>query len=353
MREIDIVSACCRVALLGFGTVGSAVARRLARLDSDSGVPPSIQLTHVVDRRAAEKRALLPADFITWTTSVDEALHSAADVVVEAIGGVEPAADWIRAALLAGKSVVTANKPVMARHGHGLLTLAARQGRQLRFEAAVGGAMPIVRALGDGLAGDRITRLVAILNGTTNAVFSQMESTGCTLQTAVLDAQAHGYAEADPSADLDGEDARAKLAILCGLAFGLRVDPSQIDVKSSASIGAADVARARQRGATIRQIAHADYDRRSRTLTAWVAPVEVRGGSIFAQAVGPQNAAVITGEHSGEIGIFGAGAGGDATAVAVLSDIAAIARDKAAVVPAPVLSSEFQVLNSFALEAVC
>jgi homoserine dehydrogenase len=247
--------------------------------------------------------------------------------------------------------VVTANKQIVAQHGAALLTLAARQGRQLRFEAAVGGAMPIVRAIGEGLAGDRIVRLTAILNGTTNAVLSQMEASGCSLETAVRDAQSRGYAEADPSADLDGEDARAKLSILCALAFGLRVDPARIDVRSSASIGAADFAQARRRGATIRQIAHAEFDYASRELTARVAPVEVDRGSIFAKATGPQNAALITGAHSGEIGIFGAGAGGDATAVAILGDIRAIARDKAAIVPAPILNSQFTMRNSFLAEA--
>src|SRR4029077_18304271 len=140
----------------------------------------------------------------------EEVLHSGVDVIVEAIGDVEPAAGWIRAALLAGKSVVTANKQVVARHGAALLTLAARQGRQLRFEAAVGGAMPIVRAIGEGLSGDRITRIVAILNGTTNAVLSRREAGGVPLESALADAQARGYAEADPSADLDGRDASAK-----------------------------------------------------------------------------------------------------------------------------------------------
>jgi homoserine dehydrogenase len=349
MRERDTVSPRCRIALLGFGTVGSAVARRLTA--PESGASSNIQLTHIVDRRAAEKRASLPADGVVWTTSVDEALQSGADIVVEAIGGLEPAADWMRAALLAGKSVVTANKQVIARHGQSLLTLAARQGRQVRFEAAVGGAMPIVRAIGEGLAGDRITRLVAILNGTTNAVLSQMEATGCAIDEAVREARARGYAEADPSADLDGHDARAKLAILCALAFGLRVDALQIDARSSAAVGAVDFARARERGATIRQIAYADYDRAASALTAWVAPIEVEHGSIFARTRGPQNAAVITGAHSGETGIFGAGAGGDATAVAILGDIAAIARDRAAIVPAPILHSRFRILHSLA-EAV-
>jgi homoserine dehydrogenase len=196
-----------------------------------------------------------------------------------------------------------------------------------------------VRAIGDGLAGDRITRIIAILNGTTNAVLSWMEETGCSLPDALADARARGFAESDPSADLDGADAAAKLAILCALAFGLRVDPSQIDTRSSAAITAHDLAGARADGGTIRQLAHAEYDRDTSTLTAWVAPIVVPRGSIFASATGAQNAALITGEHSGETGIFGTGAGGDATAVAIISDLAAIARDRSAIVPAPVLSS--------------
>src|SRR6185437_5066990 len=123
------------------------------------------------------------------------------------IGGIDPAAGWIRAALAAGKSVVTANKQVIAHHGPGLLALAARQGRQLRFEAAVGGAMPIVRAVADGLAGDRLTRIVGVLNGTSNAVLSRMDASGCPMSEALADARRRGFAEADPSADLHGIDA--------------------------------------------------------------------------------------------------------------------------------------------------
>jgi homoserine dehydrogenase len=283
---------------------------------------------------------------VVWTTRIEDVLESSVDVVVEAIGGLEPAAAWIRAALLAGKSVVTANKQVMARHGAALLTLAARQGRQLRFEAAVGGAMPIVRAIGDGLAGDRITRIDAILNGTTNAVLSRMESTSCSLDEALADARARGLAESDPSADLDGDDAAAKLAILCALAFGLRVDPAQIEVRSTAGVAAHDLARARLEGGAVRQIAHAEYDRATSTLTAWVGPVTVPPGSIFASTAGARNAAIITAEHSGETVIAGTGAGGSATAVAILSDIAAIARDRAAIVPAPGLSTDFELRPS-------
>ena len=335
-----LVNVRCRIALLGFGTVGSAVARRLT-----SG-PSPFQLTHILDRRAACKRDSLTAADVIWTTRIEEVLESDADVVVELIGGVEPAADWIRAALLAGKSVVTANKQVMARHGAALLTLAARQGRQLRFEAAVGGAMPIVRTIGDGPAGDRISRIDAILNGTTNAVLSRMEATHCSIGDALADARSRGLAEADPSADLDGDDAAAKLAILCALAFGLRVEPAQIDVQSTANITALDLARARAAGGTIRQIAHADYDYATSTLTAWVAPVTVPLDSIFAGTTGPRNAALVTAEHSGETVIAGTGAGGNATAVAIISDINAIARDRAAIVPAPVLSADFELRTS-------
>jgi homoserine dehydrogenase len=328
--------------LLGFGTVGAAVARRLTAPEAVRG----LQLTHIVDRRAAHKRAHFAAENVVWASTFDEVLEGDVDIVVEAIGGLEPATDWIRRALMAGKSVVTANKQVIARDGMALWTLAARQGRQLRFEAAVGGAMPIVRAISDGLAGDRITRIVGILNGTTNAVLSRVGALGCSLDEALADARARGYAEADPSADLAGDDARSKLAILCALAFGLRVDPLLITARSAATLTSADFDRARLSGCTIRQLAHAEYDRARSTLNAWVAPIAVPQDSIFARTTGAQNAALITGVHAGEIGVFGAGAGGDATAVAILSDLVAIAKDRAAIVPPPRLSSDFRLQAS-------
>jgi homoserine dehydrogenase len=341
-----------RVALLGLGTVGTAVARRLTDCCPPNRTTGSdLSLTHIFDRRADAKRASLTsggrhADGIAFTSRIDDVLQSDADVIVEAVGGVEPAGDWIRQALRAGKSVVTANKQLVARHGASLWRLAARQGRQFRFEAAVGGAMPIVRAVGEGLAGDRITRIVAVLNGTTNAVLSQMETTGCSLEQALACARANGLAEADPSADLDGDDAAAKLAILCALAFRVRIDPSAITAQSCAGVTSEVLAHARARGGTIRQIAHARFDYARAALSAWVAPIFVAGDTIFARAAGPQNAALITGEHCGDVGIFGAGAGGAATAVAIVSDIAAIARDRAAIVPAPFLTSSFCLLPS-------
>jgi homoserine dehydrogenase len=329
----------CRIGLLGFGTVGSAVARRLTA-ESPTG---SLQLTHIFDRRAAQKRDLFDTTAhshrpLVWTSRVEDLLASDVDVIVEAVGGVDGPVSWMRAALGAGKSIVTSNKQAMAHHGAALQRFAERQGRQIRFEAAVGGAMPIVRAVGEGMAGDRVTRIVAILNGTTNAVLSSMEARRCPIEQALADARAQGYAEADPSADLDGRDAGAKLAILCALAFGLRVEPEEIETHSSARTSVVDFERARRNGATIRQLAFAAYQPAAAELTAWVAPAAVRRGSFFARTTGPQNAAVISGAFAGDIRLSGTGAGGDATAVAVIGDLLAIARDRAAIVPAPALS---------------
>jgi homoserine dehydrogenase len=164
-----------------------------------------------------------------------------------------------------------------------------------------------------------------------------MDADGCSIDEAVADACARGYAEADPSVDLDGLDAAAKLCILCMLGFGLRVQPAQIDTRTSARIAPEDFRKAGLRGGTIRQLAHAEFDRDRSTLLAWVAPTFVRGDSLFARATGPENAALITGAYAGTITLTGTGAGGDATAVAAISDLIAISRDRAAIVPAPVV----------------
>jgi homoserine dehydrogenase len=328
----------CRVGILGFGTVGSAIARRLTASDSH----PLLELSHICDRRAREKQAREPEfaaepSRVAWTDRFDDLLASDIDIVIESIVGAEPALAYVRAALLAGKSVVTSNKLVVAHHGPALLALAERQGRQLRFEAAVGGAMPVVRAMSDGLTGDSIVRIEAILNGTANAVLSRMDAEGCSRDEAIAEACARGYGEADPTEELDGADAAAKLTILCALAFGVRILPSQIETRSAARIDLDAFAAARRRGGTIRQIAYAEYDAGRRALAAWVAPIVVPRESVFGKASGAENAVVITGTHAGQITVIGQGAGGEATAVAALSDAIAIARDRAAIVPAPVL----------------
>ncbi len=325
----------CRVGILGFGTVGAAVARRLTGRDP----LPQLRLTHIADRRARDQRTRQPEPLsaLTWTDRFDDLLASDVDIIVETVSRGEPAADYVRAALLAGKSVVTASKQVIAHQGQALLVLAERQGRQVRFEAAVGGAMPIVRLLADGMTGDRVLRIDAILNATSNAVLSRMEALGCSMDEAIAEACAGGYADVDPAVDLDGIDAAAKLAVLCGLGFHVRINPEAIDTSSTTRISLDDLRVARQRGGTIRQIAHASYDRQRSMLTAWVAPTFVDETSVFARTTGPFNAAVIRCEYGGDITIMGQGAGGDAATVAIVSDLVAIARDRAAIVPAPVL----------------
>ncbi len=327
----------CHVGILGMGTVGTAVARRLTGPDP----LPTLALTHICDRRARDKQARYTDALSTlvWTDRFDDLLASDIDIVIETIPGSEPAVDYVRAALLAGKSVVTSNKNVIAHQGPALLMLAERQGRQLRFEGAVGGAMPIVRALGDGLSGDHVLRLDAILNGTSNSVLSKMESTGCAMDEAIAEACAAGFAESDPADDLDGIDAATKLSILCALAFGVRVAPSAIETRTTARIGATEIAAARLRGGAVRQIAHAGYDRATRQLNAWVAPTFVHQGSLFASTSGPRNAAIITCQYAGDVMLSGLAAGGDASAVAIIADVLAIARDRAAIVPAPTLVS--------------
>ena len=325
----------CHVGLLGFGTIGAVVARRLTGADP---VPP-LSLTHICDRRARDKQAreAAPLADLAWLEHVDDLLASDTDIIVEALPAGEPSVDYIRAALLAGKSVVTASRVVMAHHGPALLTVAERQGRQLRYEAAAGGAMPIVRALGDGLGGDRVLKIEAVLNGTTNAVLTRMERDGCSMEEAVAEACARGYAEADPNVDLDGRDAAEKLTLLAALAFGLRLRPEAIATRTTRTVTLAALQAARQRGGALRQLAHAEYEREQGRLTAWVGPAFVPERSVLAGLDGAQNAAVIDCRHAGEITLAGAGAGSAAIAAAMIGDLAAIARDRAAIVPAPVL----------------
>jgi homoserine dehydrogenase len=213
--------------------------------------------------------------------------------------------------------------------------------------------VPIVRAIVDGMAGDELVRIDAILNGTTNLVLSRMEATGCSLEDALDEARRLGCAESDASFDLDGLDAAAKLAILCSLAFGTKVDPDDIATRSSVRIAPSDVARAAGRCGAIRQLAHASFDRETATLTAWVSPLVVPRTSIFGQAVGPQNVAVVTSTFAGEIGIFGTGAGGAATSSAILSDVLAIGRDRTNVSRPFLLNEPNEIVGLTALEAGC
>src|SRR5215469_17612999 len=204
-----------KVALLGFGTVGSSVAKLLA-----SARFPGLELTHIFNRNVARKRvspaANVVPDSVVWSEDIRVVLKSNADVVVELMGGLTPAEGWIRKALSSGKSVVTANKQLIAYRGASLERLAAQHGVHLVYGAAVAGGVPVIPGMQQGLGGDRLTRLSGIVNGTCNYILSRMES-GADYATVLADAQQLGYAEADPSADVDGYDARAKLCILAWL----------------------------------------------------------------------------------------------------------------------------------------
>ncbi len=311
----------CTVGIAGFGTVGQAVARILS-----TGTHPGLRLTHVCNRNIARKQVDWVAPDVVWTESFDDLLDSSVDVVVELIGGLSPAREWIERALMAGKSVVTANKQVIAHAGPQLMTQAGQQGRHLLFEAAVAGGIPIVRALRDGVSGDRLYRIQGILNGTCNYILTRMEREQVSFAHALAEAQRLGYAEADPTADVDGFDAQAKLAILIGVGLGCAVRVEDIPQRSIASIAAVDFLYATRLGCVIRQVARAELVPETGGIRAAVSPALVPDTSALGRVEGSQNIVVVDGEYGGETAFSGFGAGGEPTAVAVVSDLLGIAR---------------------------
>ncbi|MBI4886890.1 MAG: homoserine dehydrogenase [Acidobacteria bacterium] len=305
-----------RVALLGFGTVGGSVARILVERPE---LGDRIQLTHIFNRGVARKRTDWVPASVTWTDSIDDLFASRPDAVVEVVGGLEPAGQWVRRALTQGAAVVTANKMLLAAHAPELLHLAATHGTQLRFEAAVAGGVPLIHGVREGLAGDRLLRVAGILNGTSNFVLSTMAG-GDQQMGAVLDeARRLGYAEADPSADIDGDDAGAKLVVLAGIAFRRHLRLADIPRQSIRPIAAADFRYARRLGCTIRQIAMVETS--GDRFHAWVGPALVPRSSPFGLNAGANNVVTISGHYGGENSFSGPGAGGPATAVAVVSDL--------------------------------
>ena len=311
-----------KVALVGFGTVGRSVAKILCQ---DPNGP--FLLTHICNRNISRKKVDTLPGHIRWTESFDEVLASDADVVVELIGGLEPAADWVRRALRAGKSVVTANKLLIADHGPQLRELARKHGQRLEFGASVAGGIPAIVAIQEGLAGDRLFRIAGILNGTCNYILTRMESTGVGFESALKEAQQLGFAEADPTSDVGGFDARAKLVILIQAGLGLSVRSEEVPCASISPIDAVDFAYANELNCTIRQISIAQKDvANGMRLLAAVRPTLVPRTSLIAHVQRNQNMVLVNGEFAGQIVLSGFGAGGDPTAVAVVSDLYAIAR---------------------------
>jgi len=306
-----------RIALFGFGTVGSSVARILVE-----SKPHGLELTHVFNRGVARKRVAWVPSSVAWTENADAVLASDADVIVELVGGLDPAGTWVRRALEAGKSVVTANKKLIAYHGIELERLAAAKGGHLKYGAAVAGGIPVIPGLEQGMAGDQIEHIEGILNGTCNFILSKMEE-GAEYAKVLAEAQAKGYAEADPTEDVGGFDARAKLAILMRLALRVQVDPEEIVPRSINTVTPVDFSYARDLNCTIRQVSRAEQ--KNGEIAATVGPMLVSQRSPLAWSQGTENMVIASGHYGGDVVFSGHGAGGHPTAVAVVSDLIALA----------------------------
>jgi homoserine dehydrogenase len=294
-----------RVGLLGHGTVGSAFARllpaRAERIHLITGLEPRV--SGVLTRSQG---------------SFDEILQ-ASDLIVEVMGGLDPAHGYVLRALQAGRHVVTANKQLLSRHGEELWEQARRSGVQLRFEGAVAGVVPIIRVLQESLAGARIERVHGIVNGTTNFILSEMERTGATFQSALGEAQRLGYAEADPGDDVNGCDAAAKMAILARLAFDTPVHLDQVLYEGIEQVRPEDLEYARELGLHLKLIGTAE--RVGEALSVRVHPAFLYPGHPLASVSGPFNAVTVESQDITEITMSGPGAGGPQTASALLGDV--------------------------------
>ena len=340
-EEASLGTAPCKVALVGFGTVGRSVARILT-----SRNPQDLLLTHIVNRNVSRKVVDWVPDDVQWTQDFEDVLRSDADLVVELVGGLDPAESWVRRSLEAGKSVVTANKQLIARHGPELLKLAGERGLHLLYGASVAGGIPVLLGLQEGLGGDRIHRISGILNGTCNYILSQIENAGIAFAEALEQAQAKGFAEANASEDIDGYDARAKLTIIARTALNAELEPEQVATRGIREVEQIDFAYAHDLGCTIRQISRAEV--KSDTLFAGVQPALVPQSSALARVTGSQNVVVSAGEFGGETVFSGHGAGGDPTAVAVVSDLLWLSRNRHSKANSePKSSSKFAISGDF------
>ena len=325
-----------RVALLGCGVVGSSVARMLVEHADDlaARVGRPLELVGIAVRRAGRDRSDLPVDPSLFTTDADS-LVTRADIVIEVIGGIEPAKGLIEKAMAHGASVVSANKALLAEAGPSLYASAALHGVDLYYEAAVAGAIPILRPIRESLAGDDVRKVLGIVNGTTNYVLDTMDTTGMGFAEAVEQAQALGYAEADPTADVEGFDAAAKAAILASLAFHTRVSSDQVHREGITEVSAADVQAAREMDCVVKPLAISE-----RTEVAGADGVVTPGVSVRVHpAMIPRshplggvrdafNAVFVEADAAGQLMFYGKGAGGDPTASAVLGDVVAVARHR-------------------------
>jgi homoserine dehydrogenase len=297
-----------RIGLLGRGTVGGAFAEllpaRAGHIEAITGMRPEI--TGVLRRNEGDFDQILQAS----------------DLIVEVIGGIEPARDYVLRAMQAGKHVVTANKQLLSQHGEELWACAREHGVQLRFEAAVAGVVPVIRVLGESLAAADIDRIHGIVNGTTNFILSEMARTGSSYEDALADAQRLGYAEADPTEDVNGKDAAAKMAIIARLAFDTPVHLDQVTYEGIEQITADDMEYAQELRLGLKLIGTAE--RIDGRLAVRVHPAFLYSGHPLASVHGPFNAVTVESEAITEITMSGPGAGGPQTAVAVLGDLVSV-----------------------------
>jgi homoserine dehydrogenase len=315
-----------KIALVGMGTVGGSVAKLLCR--SADG---PLQLTHILERDVTKRSIPWIPKLMHWPESFAEVLKSDVDVVVELIGGLKPAGDWIRKALRAGKSVVTANKMLIAECGADLQKLAREMGQRIEFGASVAGGVPVILGIQEGLAADRLFKIAGILNGTCNYILTKMEATGTSFGAALEEAQELGFAEADPTADVEGFDARSKLVILAWAGLHTAVRTEQVPCRPISLVEAVDFVYAHDLNCTVRQISLAQKDTsKGLRLSAAVQPALIPTSSLLAHVQGSKNLVTATGEFAGQMVFSGYGAGGDPTAVAVVSDLYSIARNPGA-----------------------
>ena len=316
-----------RIGLLGAGSVGSQVARLLIenREELAKRVGAELELVGIAVRNKNAKRDVdLPKELITEDA---ESVILGSDIVIELAGGIKPAKTWIKMALNAGADVITANKALIAAHGSELTALAQQFGAQLYYEAAVGGAIPIIRPLRASLAGDKINRVMGIVNGTTNYILDQMETTGASFEDALNEDQALGYAEADPTADVEGFDAASKAAILAGLAFHSEMPVEKVYREGITSITALQIETARQAGYTVKLLAICERaGENGEGLVARVHPTLIPLDHPLAAVRGAYNAVFVEAESAGRLMFYGAGAGGKETASAVLGDLVSAAK---------------------------
>lgn len=322
-----------KVALLGCGVVGSSVARMLTEQADDlaARVGRRLELVGIAVRRAGRDRSGLPVDPTLFTTDADSLVEKA-DIVIEVIGGIEPARSLILKAMEHGASVVSANKALLAEDGPNLYAAADRFGVDLYYEAAVAGAIPILRPIRESLAGDDVRKVLGIVNGTTNYVLDKMDTTGAGFAEAVEQAQALGYAEADPTADVEGFDAAAKAAILASLAFHTRVSSQDVYREGITEVSAADVQAAKEMDCVVKLLAicerAVDDTGSERGVSVRVYPAMIPRSHPLGSVRDAYNAVFVEATAAGELMFYGKGAGGDPTASAVLGDVVAVARHR-------------------------